>query len=206
LNLNFKKHDRRKERVWPSREERRQFSDEVRHIKEQVKELERNILSQVLDQTKAFVATPMGASDPVLSYKKIDLVVMDEATQCMEPMSWIPLLMAEKAVLAGDHFQLPPTIKSKEAWDGGLNLTLFERIYPLIGDDYKTLLRIQYRMHQKIMSYSSDHFYEGKLIADPSVKNHTLSDLEKVQVDDVTKEPLMFLDTAGRGFEEQLEN
>ena len=136
--------------------------------------------------------------------KKIDLLVMDEASQATEPSAWIPLLRAEKVIMAGDHFQLPPTVISKKAEEMGLAKTLFERLHRLVGVDWKTLLRIQYRMHEKIMAFSSREFYGDKLIAHESVRRHCLADLEGVERNEETEEVFRFLDTAGRGVEEEL--
>jgi superfamily I DNA and/or RNA helicase len=96
-------------------------------------------------------------------------------------------------------------VRSKKAEEGGLGVTLFERLYPLLGEKFKTLLRVQYRMNEKIMNFSSRKFYGGKLIADGSVKNHTLADLPGVRSAPETTESFLYIDTAGRGFEEALE-
>jgi superfamily I DNA and/or RNA helicase len=150
------------------------------------------------------VGTLASGADPVLKRKKIDLLVMDEATQATEPGAWIPVLRAEKIIMAGDHFQLPPTVISKKAEDMGLAKTLFERLHTLVGEEWKTLLRIQYRMHEKIMAFSSKQFYEGKLIAHESDKNHTLADLPHVQENPETKEIPILILTAKEGQEERI--
>src|SRR5436309_15463601 len=105
------------------------------------------------------VGTHAGSTDPVLAHKNIDLLIMDEATQGTEPSSWIPMLRARKVVFAGDHFQLPPTVISKKAEELGLGKTIFERVHALTGDAWKTLLRVQYRMNETIMNFSSREFY-----------------------------------------------
>lgn len=200
-----KKRDRRSERTWIPNEEWAQFAQDERALRAQIRELEANILSQVLSESKVIVGTNTSALDPVLRGRKFDLVVMDEATQGTEPNSWIPFLHAEKVILAGDHFQLPPTILSKKASEQGLRVTLFERLHGLVGDEFKKLLRVQYRMNEKIMNFSSREFYGGELIADKSVKKHMLADLKHVKRGPATEEVMIFLDTAGRGFEETLE-
>lgn len=151
------------------------------------------------------VGTHASAADSALCDRTFDLLVMDEATQATEPSAWIPLLRAQKAVLAGDHFQLPPTVRSQKAAERGLEVTLFERLQTLFSERQKTLLRVQYRMNEKIMNFSSRQFYQGKLIADPSVRNHCLADLPHINRSPVTGEPFIFIDTAGRGFEEIVE-
>jgi predicted DNA helicase len=134
-----------------------------------------------------------------------DLVIIDEATQATEPITWIPMAKTQRVIMAGDHFQLPPTVRSKEAEEKGLGVTLFERYYEILKDESKQLLELQYRMHEKIMGFSSRMFYQGLLVAHESVKDHTLADLKHVEKNHDTKEPLLFIDTAGKGFEERLE-
>lgn len=183
----------------------RDMLDEIKQLKFEIKEMDRRILSQVLQETTVMVGTLTSATDPLLKNKTFDLLVMDEASQAIEPGAWIPILKAQKVVLAGDHFQLPPTVRSKRAEEAGLGKTLFERLHPLVGEERRTLLRIQYRMNEKIMSFSSREFYDKQLIADESVKNHTLADMDHVEARHETQESFLFLDTAGRGFEENLE-
>jgi superfamily I DNA and/or RNA helicase len=119
--------------------------------------------------------------------------VIDEAGQAIEPACWIPILKAKKLVLAGDHFQLSPTIKSAEAGRKGLSTTMLEKntsLHPQVV----SLLDIQYRMHTAIMGYSSKVFYGGKLKAHSSVSDRLLLNGDK---------PFLFIDTAGCGFDEK---
>ncbi len=196
---------RREERGTLSRDLRHQMNDEIKTLKTEIRALEHQILKQVLETCPVMVGTLTSATDPLLKGKIFDLLVMDEASQAIEPGAWIPIIRSQKVIFAGDHFQLPPTVRSKRAEEGGLGLTLFERLYPLAGEERKTLLKIQYRMHEKIMNFSSKEFYDGQLVADASVKSHTLADLEHVEKAPETTEPFLYLDTAGRGFEEALE-
>ena len=131
-----------------------------------------------------------------------DLAVLDEASQACEPLSWVPLCMARKAVFAGDSNQLPPTIYSKEAAQGGLAVTLFDRLKDLLPSSLQTLLRVQYRMHEDIMRFPSESFYEGKLLAHESVARHTADELPGVAPTPLTSRPVTFIDTAGAGFDE----
>lgn len=197
--------DRHKERRTLSREGKQDLAEEIKDLKIQIREIDQQIFSQVMKEAPVIVGTHTSAADPVLRGRIFDLAILDEASQATEPSSWIPILRAEKIILAGDHFQLPPTILSKKAEEGGLGKTLFERLHKKLGPEWKTLLRVQYRMHESIMNFSSQMFYEGKLIADPSVRNHTLADLPHVKSAPETQESFLFLDTAGRGFEEKLE-
>ena len=201
----YKKKDRHRDRRTLSRDERQDMMDEIKRLKDEIRRLDSEILAQVIREAPVMVGTHSSANDPVLKRKKVDLLVMDEASQATEPSAWMPILHAQKIILAGDHFQLPPTVRSKKAEEQGLAKTLFERLHKLVGEDHKTLLRVQYRMHEKIMSFSSREFYGEKLIADDSVKNHTLAGLPHVKRARETEEVFLFLDTAGRGFEEKLE-
>ncbi|HEV2355299.1 MAG TPA: AAA domain-containing protein, partial [Puia sp.] len=122
--------------------------------------------------------------------------VIDEAGQALEPASWIPALKADRLILAGDPFQLPPTIKSGSAASGGLATTLLEKAIAL-HPAAVTLLEEQYRMHEQVMSYPSKTFYADRLRAHPSVAHHLLFEGDQ---------PLTFIDTAGCGFEERRED
>ena len=103
------------------------------------------------------------------------MLVIDEACQATEPGCWVPILKAEKIVLAGDHKQLPPTVLSREAAAEGFALSLLERQVRIYGDKINRMLDVQYRMHSKIMDFSSGHFYDNELIAHDSVESHLLT-------------------------------
>ena len=109
---------------------------------------------------------------------KFGTLFIDEAAQALEAACWIPVRRASRVVLAGDHCQLPPTIKSLAAMKGGLDKTLMQRIVDH-HPEAVTLLQIQYRMNEDIMRFSSDWFYHGKVVADPSVKYRGILDLDK---------------------------
>ncbi|KAG1079387.1 hypothetical protein G6F42_023794 [Rhizopus arrhizus] len=144
--------------------------------------------------------------------REFDVVIIDEATQALEAECWIALLKAKKAILAGDHLQLPPTIKTpikmnqpKKAKKGGLSTetdlstTLFDRLLGMYGDKVKRMLMVQYRMHQKIMEFSSKELYDNKLVADKSVASHLLVDLPNVEESENTDVPLVMIDTSDTG-------
>ena len=118
---------------------------------------------------------------------------IDEAAQALAPACWIPLLRSGRVIFAGDHFQLPPTVKSLEAAREGLSRTLMEYIVES-RPEVAVMLDTQYRMHQDIMGFSGERFYEGNLKAHESVKFHQLGE---------GFEPVCFIDTAGCGFEER---
>lgn len=205
IDMHYRRLDRHKDRRMMDRVDQHELRDRIKALKQEVRQLEDEVLSQVTAQAEVMIGTHTSASDFVLRDRSFDLLVMDEASQAVEPAAWIPLLKAEKAVLAGDHFQLPPTVRSKQAEAEGLGQTLFERLQELLPEDFKALLRVQYRMNESIMNFSSRQFYQGKLIADPSVSRRCLADLQGVQKAPETQEVFVFLDTAGRGFEEKQE-
>ncbi|HUP12566.1 MAG TPA: AAA domain-containing protein, partial [Niastella sp.] len=122
-------------------------------------------------------------------------VVIDEAGQALEPACWIPILKAQKVVMAGDHCQLPPTIKSEEAAKKGLGTTLMEKCVAL-HPEAVVLLEEQYRMHKVIMGFSSKEFYGDRLKANSAIAERLLF---------FGDQPLCFIDTAGCGFDEKLE-
>ena len=130
---------------------------EVKVLKADADLLEFYIINDLLQSMDAICCTLVGASHPVLRGKKFKTVFIDEAGQSLEPASWIPLLRSHRVIFAGDHQQLPPTIKSLEAARAGLSRTLFEKgIEKQPGQ--VSMLQVQYRMHEKIMEFSSRYF------------------------------------------------
>ena len=194
-------HDRRS----PGRDDEQALRRDISLLRQETKNIRKEVLTRVMKEAEAVVGTPTGIQIRAVREKTFDLVVIDEATQATEPITWIPMTAAVKVVMAGDHFQLPPTVRSKEADAKGLGRTLFERYYDILGSEFKALLDRQYRMHEKIMGFSSRMFYKDRLIADESVRLQTLSGLRNVKDIPETHEPLLFIDTAGKGFEEKLE-
>lgn len=179
--------------------------DEIAERKRLIRDLRKDIFSRVMRETEVIVGTPTSIQDKSIAEKTFDLLVIDEATQATEPMAWIPMARAKKVVMAGDHFQLPPTVRCREAEEQGLGITLFERFYDQLDPEFKQLLERQYRMNEKIMGFSSREFYKNLLVADDSVKVQTLAGLKGVQKNPDTETPVLFIDTAGKGFEEKLE-
>jgi predicted DNA helicase len=115
------------------------------------------------------------------------------------------LQYAERLALAGDHCQLPPTVLSNEAARGGFNISMMERILNFAPDGLSKLLSVQYRMHQDIMSFSSDIFYDGLLQADEAVRTALLVDMPHVSESPLTVTPIHFIDTAGASYDEEPE-
>ncbi|MBI5247728.1 MAG: AAA family ATPase [Elusimicrobia bacterium] len=182
-------------------EERQLREREVGKLWRQARDLESDIARSIVAGANVVLATHAGMSKRYVK-GDFDLVVLDEASQASEPLSWVPLTIARKAIFAGDANQLPPTIYSKEAAEGGLTVTLFDRLKKILPASAQTLLRVQYRMHEDIMRFPSKEFYEGKLIADESVAKHVASELAGVAPSDLTSRPVTFVDTAGAGFDE----
>lgn len=205
LDRLYRQRGRRRDRGSLPRDLREDFAERIAGLKAEVKNLESKIFREIVTTAPVMIATHSGASHPIFLKRPVDLLVMDEASQATEPSSWIPIRRTKKIILAGDHLQLPPTVLSKKAEEKGLAKTLFERVHRLVGADGKSLLRVQYRMNEKIMNFSSREFYKGELIADKSVCSHTLADLPHVKKVAASEEVFLFLDTAGRGFEEALE-
>ncbi len=185
----------------PSGDEKHEILTTIKQLKKEASDMEFALRRQIIQDSQVVLCTHGGVGG-ALSRQKFDLVVMDEASQATEPLSWIPITLAKKVVFAGDSNQLPPTIYSKEAAAQGLSTTVFDRLKKTLPAELQTLLRIQYRMHEAIMRFSSDKFYDGQLIADESVKTHTASELKGVQKNNLTCVPVAYVDTAGAGYAE----
>jgi len=175
------------------REQRRMMREEAKVLKADADQLEFYIVNDLLNNADVICSTLVGSSHPMLKGRKFKTVFIDEAGQALEPACWIPLLKSQRVIFAGDHCQLPPTIKSHEAARQGLAKTLFEKgieKYPQLA----SMLQVQYRMHEAIMEFSSNYFYNNELIAHESVKHELLRPHE---------EPIEFIDTAGCGYSEK---
>lgn len=177
------------------RAQRKFLYDHVSKMRDESRQLEDYIRYDIFQQTQVFACTLVGASSYHLKGLSFDVVFIDEAAQGLEAATWIPILKAKKVVLAGDHFQLPPTIKSQTASKEGLAETLFEKVIQR-KQSAAHMLQVQYRMPEPIMGFSNSWFYKGNLIADESTKNHFFVSGEN---------PLEWIDTAGSGFSDQLE-
>ncbi len=161
--------------------------------------LEDYISDQLFNTAQVIACTPVVSTSRYLRGKKFDTLFFDEASQALEPMSWIPLLKCKKVIFSGDHFQLPPVVKSKVAEQGGLKETLFEWCMKKSG--VACLLSLQYRMHHQIMNFSNQIFYNNQLEADVSVKETLLGYDAN---DYLLNSAVEFIDTAGCGFNERL--
>ena len=198
--------------------ERKSIYGEIKDLRKEYREREKKCVSTLIQTSKVVLATLHGAGGSQIRNERFDVVIIDEASQALEAQCWIPLWLASKVVLAGDHLQLPPTVKSNSKTDKpleplppeakGMNLehTLFDRLLSLHGSSIKRMLTTQYRMHEKIMRFPSDALYEGKLIAAENVKKRLLTGLPyEVEDTEDTRVPLVFYDTQGGDFPEQIE-
>jgi hypothetical protein len=178
----------------------REAQVEARKMLDEAKAAERRIIDDVLGGADVICATlSVTATLQLPKGQRIDLALVDEATQAIEPVTLHALLAARRVVMAGDHKQLPPTVISVEAARDGLAVSLFERMVAMHGEVASVMLREQHRMHEDIMALPSRAFYDGALRAHPAVAGHTLAALVG---DGVDAPPVLFLDTAGRGWED----
>jgi ATP-dependent RNA/DNA helicase IGHMBP2 len=192
-------------RAKPMPGERAQKRREARALLDDARRLEAQAVSSILANATALCVTTTALDGEVLAGRRFDVAVVDEAGQTTEPSAWIPLLHAGKLVLAGDHCQLPPTVVSPDAAREGFAVSLMERLVAKHGATITRRLRTQYRMHREIMEFSSREFYGGDLEAHASVADHVLDDLSGVTPADVTARPVELIDTAGAGWDEELE-
>lgn len=177
---------------------------EAGQLRQQARAMERATVRHVVESADV-ICTTTTIDVELLNKAEFDLVVIDEACQCTEPAVWQAALSADKLVLAGDHFQLPPTVISVEAAREGFSRSMMERLIERFDHDVFRRLIVQYRMNQSIMEFSSAKFYDNELIAHESVATHTLAELKNVQADYELGPTLEFWDTAGAGWEEELE-
>lgn len=155
-------------------------------LKSRATELELRIRSSLFGEARVIACTLTGAANRVLEGEKYSTLFIDEAAQALEAACWIAIRKAGRAVLAGDHCQLPPTVKSIAALKGGLGKTLMERIVEQ-KPDVVTLLTMQYRMNERIMQFSSDYFYNGAVTTAPEVSHRGILDYDL---------PMVWIDTA----------
>lgn len=179
------------------REQRKLLFAETYKMLNEATILEKYIVDSLLNQAQVITATLVGSVNKFIKFRRFSTVFIDEAAQALEPACWIPIGKADRIVLAGDHCQLPPTVKSLEAAKAGLATTLFEKL--MSQEHISVMLQTQYRMHEQIMNFSNTQFYKGELLADASVKQHLLADN-----DTELANPVEFIDTAGCSFDEKV--
>ncbi len=176
------------------RQQRRLLLQESGKLRKEADHLKYYISNDILSNAQIIACTMVGASNYMIRDRRFNTVFIDEAAQGMEPATWIPITKAKRVVFAGDHCQLPPTIKSVEAAKAGLDETLFEKAIKRNNAD--VMLREQYRMNNDIMGFSSRYFYSRKLLANDMVKQWTVFEGDQA---------VEFIDTAGCGFFEQVD-
>ena len=155
------------------REKAEHYHQKLDRLKEVAVELEVRINNDIFGQVRVIASTLVGAGNKLLDGKRFGTVFIDEAAQALEAACWIPIRRASRVILAGDHCQLPPTIKSLDALKGGLGKTLMERIVEN-KPECVSLLEVQYRMNDEIMQFSSDYFYHGKMKSAPEVAHRLI--------------------------------
>ncbi len=162
------------------------FHQKINRLKDKANEIELRIRQHLFEQNRVIACTLAGAGNPLLTGEHYHTVFIDEAAQALEAACWIAIRKADRVILAGDHCQLPPTIKCYDAEKQGLAKTLMETIVSN-KPQAVSLLQIQYRMSETLMHFSSEWFYEGKVKSAPTVKYQTILELEK---------PLEWIDTS----------
>ncbi|WFD42167.1 DNA helicase [Malassezia psittaci] len=207
----------------PKGAERRKLWEQVRELRKEYRKREQSLTTNVLQRARIVMATCHGAGSRQLQSTEFDYVIIDEACQAVEPTCWTAILkLAQhgKLILAGDHLQLPPTVKAKKSLDvvgdrAGLHLpssletTLFDRLLDMYGDGCKVLLSTQYRMCEEIMAFPNEAMYESRLKAADSCRAIRLYDLDSVdkpteEDDELWSAPLVFYDTTGSGMLEKM--
>ncbi len=175
------------------RMQRKLIMKEARLLREDADRIESQITEDLMDRAQVIACTLVGSTHSLLRDRVFKSVFIDEASQALEPACWIPILKCHRVIMAGDHLQLPPTVKSVKAGREGLEKTLFEKAITHTASD--VMLETQYRMHPHIMDFSSQHFYGGKL-----------KTAEEVMLRDWEDEGVRFefIDTAGCGFTEKV--
>ena len=182
-----------------SRDEKREMYRELRALTRDVKQQERKKAYEVIGQANVVVGTLVNTTQAAIRQQSFDLIVIDEACQALEAAAWVVASRADKIVLAGDPFQLPPTVLSDAPL---LKVTLFERLYARHKDSICTLLETQYRMNTVISDWSSNEFYGGRMHADASVAEHLVCELHGVEETEETETPALLIDTSHADLEE----
>ncbi|MBI3717336.1 MAG: Flp pilus assembly complex ATPase component TadA [Sphingobacteriales bacterium] len=168
------------------REQRNLLFKEVKNIRAEIKKLQTYNEEKLFAEAQVIAGTPIGLYDAGLNHLSFQTLVIDEAGQCIEPLAWCIFPLADKIVLAGDHWQLPPTVLSNDAAMMGFNQSILETAIEKISDVY--LLNTQYRMRESIAGFSSNYFYDSLLLTAEHLKDKGVH--------------LTFIDTAGSGHNE----
>ena len=162
------------------------YHQKIERLKSRATEIEIRINQELFGEARVIACTLVGSANRLLQGMKFATLFIDEAAQALEAACWIPMRKVSRVVLAGDHCQLPPTVKSLAALHGGLGKTLMERIVEN-HPEAVSLLRVQYRMNEEIMRFSSDYFYGGRVESAPEVKYRGILDYD---------DPIEWIDTS----------
>ena len=162
------------------------YHQKMDRLKSRAAEIELRINAELFGEARVIACTLVGSAHHLLEGMKFGTLFIDEAAQALEAACWIPMRRASRVILAGDHCQLPPTVKSIAALRAGLGKTLMERIAEN-KSEVVTLLKIQYRMNDEIMRFSSDWFYGGKVESAPQIKYRSVLDYDH---------PITWIDTS----------
>ena len=162
------------------------YHQKMDRLKSRAAEIELRINAELFGEARVIACTLVGSAHHLLEGMKFGTLFIDEAAQALEAACWIPMKRASRVILAGDHCQLPPTVKSIAALRAGLGKTLMERIAEN-KPEVVTLLKIQYRMNDEIMRFSSDWFYGGKVESAPQIKYRSVLDYDH---------PITWIDTS----------
>lgn len=173
---------------------RKSHDDRLFRLRQRATELEIRIGRSLFDEARVVTCTLIGSAQRLLEGKRFGTLFIDEASQALEAACWSAIRKADRVIFAGDHCQLPPTIKCPEAARNGLSLTLMEKVVRR-HPECVVLLHLQYRMHEAIMGFPSRWFYHNRLQAAPEVKYRSILELE---------EPLLWIDTAGEASGEEM--
>lgn len=176
-----------------SASERHSRENRIDKLRGRANELEIRIREELFASARVVSCTLIGTASRVLERRHFPTLFIDEAAQAYEAACWAAILKADRVIFAGDHKQLPPTIKCREAERAGLGCTLMEKVARRFPECVQ-LLTVQYRMHEDIMAFSSRWFYGGRLQAAPEIARRTVLPLEY---------PLVWMDTSALGFEEE---
>jgi superfamily I DNA and/or RNA helicase len=192
-------------RAKPLPGERREKRQEAKQMLAEARQIEDQLVNRLLSSARVVCATLTGLDQTLMAEQHFDWCIVDESSQSTEAAAWAAIQFADRLVLAGDHFQLPPTVISPQAAAEGFNISLMEQLLPQVGSNISHRLSVQYRMHQDIMKFSSLEFYEDSLMPAPVVEKHLLKDLPGVTTNELTETPIHFIDTAGASYDENLE-
>lgn len=171
------------------------YHQKMERLKSRAIELEIRINSELFGEARVIASTLVGANSRVMEGQKFTTLFIDEAAQALEAACWIPIRRASRVIFAGDHCQLPPTVKSLAALHVGLGKTLMERIVEN-KPEVVTLLKVQYRMNEEIMRFSSNWFYGGQVESAPQIKYRGILDYDN---------PMVWIDTSDSSLENQSE-